>query len=413
MTNKPYSQRDIDTLLKSLEENPNHTELVTLAQDSTFPRRQTWWEKTGKAIIHTFLAKPGDFYGRAFVSKDVKKHALLTAGSVSVSTAYNACSNLPLFHYAFKGLGMASTPITIAAAVLILMATNYFATALAAKKSDNKLWRRVALCGAISLHLLQSVVAAISMILLLDQTSLSQDKSQELIQQQTQRLESMQAIDHPDYEQAKQECQKWEAQMEKYPHHHPKWDTAYTKAYGTWAQRDRNWKKVPTEKLPDCRKKERLHQKAIAPYQQAKAEWQAKLQKRVQSGNDVLFLKREVPDLYQQHFTPEGHLRSGIEAAGLATIKFWQDLRQFNLGNLGFPLFFLCLSLITSGFACWMSWAFSQRSDVQKSFNDKVQAERDRWLHELYTALQQRQEQEKQELLAPNTIDIDAYRHDP
>ena len=92
------------------------------------------------------------------------------------------------------------------------------------------------------------------------------------------------------------------------------------------------------------------------------------------------FIKQEKPLVYNQHFTPDGELRSGVEATRLAIINFTTKFLRGNWAGLGFHLFSLLISIITSGPACGMTIALSFRKDTQKSFSEVVELERDKWL---------------------------------
>ncbi|XDE63652.1 hypothetical protein AB3M80_06475 [Arthrospira platensis BEA 1257B] len=97
-------------------------------------------------------------------------------------------------------------------------------------------------------------------------------------------------------------------------------------------------------------------------------------------GNNLAFLQQHKPQVYQEHFTPDGELRSGIEATRLAIINFRSKLIQGDWSSLGFHLFSLLVSIITSGPACGMTIALSLRKDTRQSFSETVELQRNIWL---------------------------------
>jgi len=150
--------------------------------------------------------------------------------------------------------------------------------------------------------------------------------------------------------------------------------------YGPWGERNTNWNQVPLEKLSICHQVVRLETEAYQNYETAKKNLEQLLVIRLQIGNDLEFLKQKMPLLYQQHFTPAGEMASGIEATRMAILSCTNKLLSGDIAGMGFPLFMLLLSVITSGYACAMTIALAFREDTQKSFSDAVKHQRDFWL---------------------------------
>jgi hypothetical protein len=232
----------------------------------------------------------------------------------------------------------------------------------------------------LSLNALQSIVAGVGTELLLNSSGLSQLKAQELIKEQINRVETLKQIDSPQYKDALARCESGEKELSQLDKSHPRWQSLFVQLYGTWEQRDRNWEKDPLEQLPLCPQVEQLREKAYQTYETTKEQLQQSLAVRATMGNDLAYLQQKMPLVYTQNFTPSGELSSGLEASRLAILSFIAKLTQGDWSGLGFPLFFLLLSLITSGFACVMTIALSYRPDTQKSFSEAVQLQRDIWL---------------------------------
>jgi ascorbate-specific PTS system EIIC-type component UlaA len=375
-----------EKLIRWIEQN--YPDLAEQAANQKL-RPKNRWGKWLKAALGLLIANPKDFHGKALVKPDLKKHSRQTASMVSVSTLFNFFTNFPLLFYAFKSIGSLGVAFLLALITngLILRFTNDAATAVSANKAGSRLWSQVALLAMLLMNGLQSIVAGVGTELLLNQSGLSQLKAKSLIENQRNQIESLKALDNPEYKATKRRCESGAAKLDNMERDNSRWDSLYVQLYGQWHEHDRDWSQVPTDQLPICEKMKRLHEEGLREYQQAKAEWEAKLKIRSQMGNDVAFLKQEMPVLYQRHFTEDGKIASGVEAARLAIFNFTNKFQQQDWAGLGFPLFFLLLSLVTSGMAMALTVAHAYREDTQQSFHDEVAAARDAWLEKQRAAL--------------------------
>lgn len=369
-------------LLSYIEQNPKYAHLVEEAKKNSPRTRQQKrkWAKLLHKLVGLVVADPKNFHGTAFVSEDLAKQANLTAGLVTVSSAFNFVTNYPLFAYAF-GTGFGALVLTALSNQLILKYTNDSTTAVSGLKKNNRAWQKQAIAASLFINAFQSLLSGVGTELLLNQSGLSQIKALERIQQQVQQIETLK-IDSPQYKDALDRCQAGERELTQLDKNHPRRDSLFVQLYGRWSERDAEWQQTPLENLPVCRQVERLRQEAYKGYETAKKNIDRLLVIRSTMGNDVAFLKQEMPLLYQQDFTPSGEIASGTEATRIAILSLWKKLQSGDLAGLGFPLFMLVLSAITSGFACTMTIAFAAREDAQKSFNDAVKLQRDFWLEQ-------------------------------
>lgn len=378
---KTNSQTVTDLLLY-IEQSPEYAHLVEEAKNPA-KNTQNQPSKQGliKKLLELVIANPQDFHGRAIVSENLAKDSQYTAALVSISSLLNAATNFPLLYFAFKDLGILAVPMTVLANALILKYTNDSAVVASARKPHSQSsvpnW---AIAAMLSLNALQSIVAGVGTELLLNSSGLSQLKAQELIKEQINRVETLKQIDSPQYKDALARCESGEQELSQLDKSHPRWQSLFVQLYGTWGERDRNWENVPLEQLPLCPQVERLREDAYQAYETAKQQLQQALAVRATMGNDLAFLQQKMPLVYTPHFTPSGELSSGLEASRLAILSFIAKLAQGDWSGLGFPLFFLLLSLITSGCACVITIALSYRQDTQKSFSEAVQLQRDIWL---------------------------------
>ncbi len=371
---------EVEDLLCYIQQDPKYAHLVEQAKNApTTDQPTNLWQKLFKAGKELLIADPKAFHGTAIVSEDLAKQAKLTAGTVTVSSLFNFFTNYPLLFFAFKDMGGSAWILTSLCNILILQFTNETTTAVSSCKKYNKSWQKWAIVASLSINSLQSIASLVGTQLLLDQPGLSQMKAAESIQKQREQLETLKQ-DSPQYQDAAKSCQEGEQQLKQLERTDPRWDSLYAKLEGTWGERNSNWNQIPLEKLPVCRQVVRLRTEAYQNYETAKKNMEQLLVIRSQMGNDLAFLKQEMPRLYEQHFIPSGEMASGIEATRMAILSCANKLLSGDIAAIGFPLFMLLLSVITSGCAWAMTIALAFREDAKQSFSDAVKLQRDFWL---------------------------------
>jgi hypothetical protein len=371
----------VDHLLHSIEQDPKYAHLREQAiNPPTTEKPKNFRQKLLNGLKELLIADPKAFHGTAVVSEDLAKQATLTAGTVTVSSLFNFFTNYPLLFFAFKDMGFLGVVLTSLCNLLILKFTNDTTTAVSSRTKYNKTWQLWAIYASLSINILQSLASLVGTALMLDQSGLSQMKAAESIQKQIQQVETLKQLDSPQYQDVLKLCQEGVQQLNQLEKTNPRWESVYVQLYGTWGERSTNWNQMPLEKLPTCRQVDRLRTEAYQDYETAKKNMGQLQVIRSKMGNDLAFLKQEMPLLYQQHFTPAGEIASGIEATRMAILSCTNKLLSGDIAAMGFPLFMLLLSVITSGYACAMTIALAFREDTEKSFSDAVKLQRDFWL---------------------------------
>ncbi|MEG4325522.1 hypothetical protein [Microcoleus sp. herbarium5] len=374
--------KQVDDLISHIEQDPKYAHLREQAKHPpTTDKPKNFWQRVFNTLKELVIADPKAFHGTAVVSEDLAKQATQTAGTVTVSSLLNCLTNYPLLFYAFKDMGGSPAwVLTSLCNILILKFTNDSTTAVSSRTKYNKTWQLWAIAASLSINILQSIASLVGTELMINEPGLSQIKAAESIQKQIQQVETLKQLDSPQYQQTRQRCQEGEQQLNQLDRTNPRWDSFYVQLYGPWGDRNTDWNQVPSEQLPICRRVVRLETEAYQNYETAKKNMEQLLVIRLQMGNDLAFLKQEMPLLYQQHFTPAGEIASGIEATRMAILSCTNKLLSGDIAGMGFPLFMLLLSVITSGYACAMTIALAFREDTAKSFSDTVQHQRNFWL---------------------------------
>jgi hypothetical protein len=178
----------------------------------------------------------------------------------------------------------------------------------------------------------------------------------------------------------------------------PNRDALHIRLYGSWAERQKDWRNTPTEQLPLCFKASRLEEETFQAYENAKQRLAQKLNRRLEIANDLIFLAEEMPGLYQSNFTPEGEIASPVMQVQMATLSFFGKLTRGEWANLGFALFFFSLSIITSAISLMITIKYAQREDVQKSRDEDFEQKRNAELETLWRDLVEKHDQELNEL---------------
>lgn len=401
-TSSSNYSNDPEMLVKLIVQDPRYQEVVEcVKQGKSLPPELKSWPQQLKDIP---IAEPKDFHGTAYVTRDLKKEAALTAHTNTAANSVDFVSNLPLYYFAFKSLGgIPAIILGVALDGFILWISNITATTTATRRAKNVKWAKAGLGGMIALSLLKSLFSGVGGELLNNQSGLNQQMAAQLIEQQIERVEDLKEMDTPQYTNTVQRCEKGRAELEKMGRNHPRRDSLYIELFGSWGDRHRDWSGVPLERVPICLQVPRLEKEAYAAYEQAKDQLNQKLIRRADIGNDLLFLKQEMPNVYSLAFTDKGNISSaeissGVAAVAIATENFFGKLLRGEFASLGFSLFFFSLSIITSAIAVWKTMKYAEREDVQMSRNEAIARERDLWLEARWQELVKRHQQQLEAL---------------
>jgi hypothetical protein len=323
-------------------------------------------------VKHLLFANSDEFHGKNYVTDELVEHSRLTARVISIGSLLNAITNQPILFFAFKDFGnFPAISASLVLNLLIIKFTNDNGTAVAGRKHGNRGWVMAGAAAMLTMSLLQSVAAGVGSEAMNNRPELARLKAMELIERHGRNLEDM-PVTSVEAEKARERYEKMLREYENTPKDDPKWDTLHVKLFGSWADRNRDWSQVPTENLPLEQRMLWLEKKAAKPKAEARQAWAQKLARRQQVGDDVLFLEQEMPQLFARHFNEGYELRSGTETIRLAMVNLYYKLLRGDVAGLGFPLFFMVLSVVTSGAACWLTLAHARREDTQMSRNDAV-----------------------------------------
>ena len=351
-------------------------------------------------ISSHFFAQAENLHGQVFVSDELKKDSQITATVLSGATWINAITNWPILYYAFNSWGpIIALSSTLVLDFLILNWTNNTGTAAAGGKRGRFWWSVAGIIGFFLISMLQSIVAGIGAELINNQDELSHIKAGEIIDEYFQQLTANLQTKKDEYQPYRSTCDEYAALLgnpDLLEYNSPQRRAIYERAYGQYNERNKDWSKA-TGNIPNCPKADLLE---IQVNQEQEQLNQFKNQ-RQELGN-VIYLKERLPSRYQQNFTQNGQISSGVVAVQIAINNFWQKFANSEFDQLGFSFFFLSLSLITSLGALFMTAAYAIKYNTLMSRNPRVEQAIKLWLHEIWCSYSDR-ERVALDKSAPNT----------
>ncbi|MCG9890578.1 MAG: hypothetical protein MH252_05855 [Thermosynechococcaceae cyanobacterium MS004] len=377
-----------EALYHWIADHPDYADLVEQAKHNTPAPALSPVQTRIAWVKNLFFANPDEFYGRAYVTKELVEQSNVTARVVSGSGLVDFVSNYSLFLVTFRGMGLLSPILALILDALLLKFANDCAAGASGHKPSIRPWARAGLVGLVGINIIRTLVSGVGTEMLLNAPAISELKAQTLIVEHEQKIESLQSLPNPRLRQAKNDCEKGMADLKQMAATDPNRNLLIVRLLGSYQQQtQQDWGKVPEGQLPVCPLAERLQANALKNYETAKANWETLKLQRLAVGNDLGFLQTSVPELYRAHFEPNGEMKSGIEAAGFAAKNLLNKAMRGNWPELIMPGFVMLLSIVTSGTACYLTFTHARRPDTQRSRNSAVEQERDRWLEQQYQAI--------------------------
>ncbi|MBO0351182.1 hypothetical protein J0895_19310 [Phormidium pseudopriestleyi FRX01] len=345
-------------------------------------------QKVSDWLSSHFLAQADQLHGQVFVSEELSKDSQITATVLSGATWINAITNWPILYYAFNNWGtIIALSSTLVLDFLILNWTNNTGTAAASFKRGRFWWSVAGIVAFFFVSMLQSIVAGIGAELINNQDELSNIKAGEIIDEYFQQLAANLQVKKDEYQPDRSKCTQDVDRLEdkELEYNSPERRSVYERAYGQYDERHKDWSKAKGQ-IPNCPKADLGEIKVNQDQEQLN---QSKNQ-RQELGN-VMYLKERLPYRYEQTFTPNGQINSGVVAVQMAVNNFGQKFANWEFDKLGFSIFFLSLSMITSLGALFMTAAYAIKYNTLMSRNPRVEQAITLWLHEIWCSYRERE----------------------
>ncbi|MGI0480842.1 hypothetical protein ACN4EE_08625 [Geminocystis sp. CENA526] len=379
-------------------------DLVTKAQliieGKYNPHQDT--EEDQKILHHLknlLIVDYNDLHGRVYVTEAVETHSKITAGSITFANWINCVSNFPLFLFMVQNIHPVIGFTSALASTGILLGTgNVLGASVARYKKGNRIWSLLGgFVGLMGLNILQTATTGIGVELFNNRSQFDRIYATQIadnyLDSKDAEISRLSEFDDPIYQNLKQQCETGQAKLESLSVNHPQRDSLHVQLFGTFAQRNDQWETKPFQQLPLCRQVTRLEDKQNQLIETASAHYHNLLLDRTQTGSDIKFLQTVAPNLFQEHFTKEGQIKSGTVLVGLATTQVYSKLFNGEWSQLGLSLFMFLLSGITSLASCAMALSHALSKEVQLSYNQELQSKIDEHFQGLYFALMSAQKQ--------------------
>lgn len=353
-------------------------------------------QRTKDSLFSEFIAKPEDLHGNTFISNELEKDSKITAKVISGATWINAITNWPILYYAFQNWG---TLIALSSATtlnfLILTWTNNAGTAAAGGNKGKLLWSLTGIISFFMISMLQSMVAGVGAELINNQRELSELKAQEIVDNYLSQLGGNLDDIKARYQENIDLCKEKTEELLEMDYWNPRRNSLWLETYGPYGAED------PDKICPTATRQQNEIDTREESLEELKNE-------RQELGN-LVFAQNNLESRYSQYFDENGKILSGVIAVEFAINNFWGKFTTQEFEKLGFPLFFLLLSIITSFGALLMTLTYAIKYTTKMSRSSKVEQSVNLWLNEVWYSYIAREN----ELNFQDAHNQDAHNTDP
>ncbi|MEI6428947.1 MAG: hypothetical protein WCO45_11275 [Pseudanabaena sp. ELA607] len=340
---------------------------------------------------YLLIADYRSLYGNAYETDELKNDAKITAGVLSGANLIDFCLSQSTLNFACAGMGWIGVFVALLANFGLMFLKNKGGELSARKREGSHLLSMGGFFTLVSLSAISSIASGIGAELTNNQSGLVQIKTAQIIEKEAINLKSRNRPIKAEYEMKQQVLNSKKIELSKMSENDPNRDRAILEISGTYYQRHGgpnngpavNWDTYSDKDLPLDQLVPRLKKRVDLEEQAISGDWEKKLAKRSEIGNDLLFVKQELPNLYAQHFKNDEEFRSGTEAIEIAAFNFFSNLSKGDFSKIAMSLFFASLSIATSIGACTLVIVFANNKEAQMSWSEAVRDERDRLLYEM------------------------------
>ena len=402
---------DIDALINWIESRPELRGIREQAEESKAIYRPNEKDKRNKiklirdkivltrrgnplrSFLETIWVPSKKLRGTSYSTSSVDSTLGSTSKMLSISTLWDFVCTLPLFTFGLSPLGAASIPGAVVLSYLILWASN-----VAGEKSTDRHDKvqsksaTISIIAFLLLSLTKTAFSGVGVDLVLGSRGIQGEyagvlATEKLVKQKDDFEEEIKPRSDTllDFEKT---CAKDDKKLDEYvanrnqPGGEQRFHTQYTKTWGPYALK-RKLKGLTTDErkktygltIPgSCNQydlRRDLHDNKVEKEK-------AKIEKKtiaISSMPALAYLKEHENQTYKEHFREVGNeieWVNGTTAVAQATQQFWSKLLAGKFGLLGFPLFFLIISLILSITASLMLYQVSVSQELKASFDDDV-----------------------------------------
>jgi hypothetical protein len=345
-------------------------------------KKSTPWDRTVAIVTkiqHTVIANPEELTGSSYINPELRKDAKIIGSMLTGANLIDAVCSQGLLNNAFGGdpFGIFLALVTN---LIILKIKNDAGIAIVRARPGTFLTRVVGTFSLLGLSTLSCSISGVGTELTLNQSGLADTQASQIIEKEKVRITALKP-DTSLYDRAQAECDESKKQLDLLPGTGALHNTKYVLTYGMFRERNRKWE-LTESGIPLCPKADLLKQQVVEQSTSISKDWEKKMNTRSKIGNDLEFLKQEMPGQYKKYFTDNGEFRSGVLAIELAGQSFYSKLSKGDFASLGASLFFSSLSIVTTVAACGAVMAFPSNLDAKLSWDGRIARERDRILYQ-------------------------------
>jgi|GEM_PF-1374571 len=355
--------------------------------------------------------------GKTSASQEFDQSCNTTANLMAGSTAWDAVSTFPILQYGISSyLGLLAAPSAISLSLLIMIVSNWSGQLSCNRTKGKKATARNALIVFAFLSFVKTALAGVGMDILVNSSGITKEFATQLAEEQIDKsqkqLDLLRKLESPKYLEYKQSCDALKSQMSPLKREDPLFTTLYVRAYGEYKDQLAMQGMSTQQKLSryggniinipgDCTK-QRIQAEIDGS---AGDQLSLKLDKwRVEKDSQpsLQFLNTNFPEVFNDKFKVERGevvIRDGGQMVGAANVQFFKKLVDpSKIGELGFSLFWMFISIILSSGAVFFLWGKSRSEDMKMSYSNELLLEREKFLEGYTSTLEEYQSQRRQSM---------------
>jgi hypothetical protein len=355
--------------------------------------------------------------GKTSASQEFDQSCSTTANLMAGSTAWDAVSTFPILQYGVSSyLGFLAAPSAISLSLLLMILSNWSGQLSCNRTKGKKATARNALLFFAFLSFGKTALAGVGMDILVNKSGITKEYAAKLAEEQIDKsqrqLNQLRKLENPKYLEYKQSCDALKAQLEPLERANPLFTTFYVRAYGEYKDQTAMQGMSTNDKLNryggsinnipgDCNKQRiqaEIDGSAGDQLSLKLDKWRA--QKEDQTS--LQFLSTNFPEIFRDKFRVEGDqvvIRDGGQMVSAAWTQFFAKLFEpSKVGELGFSLFWMFVSVVLSSGAVFFLWGKSKSEDMKMSYSNELLLEREKFLEGYTVTLEEYQAQRRKSI---------------
>jgi hypothetical protein len=355
--------------------------------------------------------------GKTSASQEFDQSCSTTANLMSGSTAWDAVSTFPLLQYGVSSyLGILAAPSAISLSLLLMILSNWSGQLSCNRTKGKKATARNALLFFAFLSFGKTALAGVGMDILVNKSGITKEYAARLAEEQINKsqrqLNLLRKLENPKYLEYKQSCDALKVQLAPLERANPLFTTFYVRAYGEYKDQQAMQGMSTNDKLQryggsinnipgDCNK-QRIQAEIDGNAGDQLSLRLDKWRSQKEDQTSFQFLSTNFPDIFNDKFKVENDqivIRDGGQMVSAAWTQFFAKLLEpSKVGELGFSLFWMFVSVVLSSGAVFFLWGKSKSEDMKMSYSNELLLEREKFLEGYTVTLEDYQAQRRKSI---------------